>query len=64
MPARGKPEIIRSMFATYRSKDGATVESLLTDDVTFTSPHDNAIGKAVLSRTVLAEQRAHTNPSA
>ena len=64
MPARGKPEIIRSMFAAYRSKDRATVESLLTDDVTFTSPHDDAIGKAVLSRTVLAEQRAHTDPSA
>lgn len=47
MPARSKPEIIRSMFAAYRSKDRATVEALLTDDFTFTSPYDDAIGKAV-----------------
>jgi hypothetical protein len=64
MPVRGKPEIIGSMFAAYRSKDGATVESLLTDDVTFTSPHDDAIGKAALSRTVPVEQRTHPDPSA
>ena len=47
MPARSKPEIIRSMFAAFRSKDRATVEALLTDDFTFTSPYDDAIGKAV-----------------
>ncbi|MGZ3311677.1 MAG: nuclear transport factor 2 family protein [Xanthobacteraceae bacterium] len=46
MPTRSKPEIIRSMFAAYRSKDRGTVEALLTDDLTFTSPYDDAIDKA------------------
>jgi ketosteroid isomerase-like protein len=46
MSARSKTEIIRSMFAAYRSKDRATVEELLTDDFTFTSPYDDAIDKA------------------
>src|ERR1700704_1712305 len=46
MPARSKADIIRSMFAAYKSKDRATVETLLTDDFTFTSPYDDAIDKA------------------
>jgi ketosteroid isomerase-like protein len=46
MPAHSKPEIIRSMFAAYKSKDRGTVETLLTDDFTFTSPYDDALDKA------------------
>jgi ketosteroid isomerase-like protein len=46
MPARGKADIIRSVFAAYRSKEREVVEELLTEDFTFTSPYDDAIDKA------------------
>jgi ketosteroid isomerase-like protein len=45
MPARRKSDIIRSCFDVYRSKDRKTIEGLLTDDFTFTSPYDDAIDK-------------------
>jgi ketosteroid isomerase-like protein len=40
-----KPDIIRDMFAAYRSKDRKVVEDALADDFTFTSPYDDAIDK-------------------
>jgi ketosteroid isomerase-like protein len=46
MPARSKPDIVRSLFAAYKAKDREIVEDLLTDDFTFTSPYDDAIDKA------------------
>ena len=46
MPSRSKPDIIRSLFTAYKSKDRKVVEDLLTDDFTFTSPYDDAIDKA------------------
>jgi ketosteroid isomerase-like protein len=51
MPPRSKPDIIRSLFAAYRSKDRKIVEDLLTDDFTFTSPYDDAIDKAAYFET-------------
>jgi ketosteroid isomerase-like protein len=45
VPARRKSDIIRSCFDAYGSKDRKTVERLLTDDFTFTSPYDDAIDK-------------------
>jgi len=44
MPAR--TDIIRDMFAAYRSKNRKVVEETLADDFTFTSPYDDAIDKA------------------
>jgi ketosteroid isomerase-like protein len=41
-----KSDIIRSMFAAYRSKNRKAVEDALADDFTFTSPYDDAIDKA------------------
>jgi ketosteroid isomerase-like protein len=46
MPDRRKSDIIRRLFAAYRSKDRQVVEALLADDFTFTSPYDDAIDKA------------------
>jgi ketosteroid isomerase-like protein len=46
MPSRSKSDIIRSLFAAYKSKERKIVEELLTDDFTFTSPYDDAIDKA------------------
>lgn len=46
MPQQNRPDIIRSIFAAYKSKDRKVVEELLTDDFTFTSPYDDAINKA------------------
>jgi ketosteroid isomerase-like protein len=45
MPSR-KAEIIRALFAAYRSNDRGTVEAAFTDDFRFTSPYDDEIDKA------------------
>lgn len=45
MPRENISDIIRRCFAAYRAKDRKTVEALLADDFTFTSPYDDAIGK-------------------
>jgi ketosteroid isomerase-like protein len=39
-------DLIRRCYATYETKDRATLEALLSDDFTFTSPRDDHIGKA------------------
>ncbi len=44
--ARSKAEIIRGLFAAYMSSDRKTVEDMLAEDFTFTSPYDDAIDKA------------------
>jgi ketosteroid isomerase-like protein len=41
-----KAEIIRALFAAYRSNDRKAVEDALTDDFRFTSPYDDEIDKA------------------
>ena len=41
-----KPDIIRSVFAAYRTQDRKAVEAALAEDFTFTSPYDDAIDKA------------------
>lgn len=46
VPSRSKSDIIRSLFAAYKSKEREIVEELLTDDFTFTSPYDDAIDRA------------------
>jgi ketosteroid isomerase-like protein len=46
MPPGSKSDIIRSLFAAYKSKERKIVEQLLADDFTFTSPYDDAIDKA------------------
>src|SRR5262249_37735912 len=40
-----RSDAIRSYFAAYKSKPRKVVEDALTDDFTFTSPYDDAIGK-------------------
>jgi ketosteroid isomerase-like protein len=62
MFSRSKPDIVRSYFAAYRSKDRQVVEDLLTDDFTFTSPYDDAIDKAAyLERCWPNSERIRTN---
>lgn len=39
-------DIIRRLFAAYPANDRATLEALLAEDFTFTSPYDDAIGRA------------------
>jgi ketosteroid isomerase-like protein len=46
MTSQSKSDIIRGMFAAYLSKDRGVVERTLTNDFTFTSPYDDAIGLA------------------
>lgn len=43
--AASKSDIVRDLFAAYRSRDRAAAERLLTDDFTFTSPYDDALDK-------------------
>jgi ketosteroid isomerase-like protein len=38
-----KSDIIRGMFAAYRTQNRTFVEDALADDFTFTSPYDDAI---------------------
>lgn len=38
-------ELIRQLFATFKSQEREVAESLLTEDFSFTSPYDNAIDK-------------------
>jgi ketosteroid isomerase-like protein len=46
MTARSKAEIVRALFAAYRSNDRKAVEDSFTDDFRFTSPYDDRIDKA------------------
>lgn len=46
MTARSKADIVRALFAAYRSNDRKTVEDAFTDDFRFTSPYDDRIDKA------------------
>ncbi len=41
-----KSDIVRVLFAAYRSNDRKAVEDSLTEDFRFTSPYDDAIDKA------------------
>jgi ketosteroid isomerase-like protein len=43
---QSKTELVHKFFAAYQSRDRAYVESVMTDDFKFTSPYDDAIGKA------------------
>jgi ketosteroid isomerase-like protein len=45
MSAKGRPEIIRTIFAAYLSNDRKAVEDALTEDFRFTSPFDDEIDK-------------------
>jgi ketosteroid isomerase-like protein len=38
--------LVKRMFEAYPAKDRATVEALLADDFTFSSPYDDAIDRA------------------
>lgn len=44
---RAKADIIRDCFKAYNTKNRAMIESLLADDLRFTSPYDDAIDRAV-----------------
>ena len=46
MPDRNKAEIIRGLFADYRSNDRKAVEDSFTGDFRFASPYDDNIDKA------------------
>lgn len=39
-------DLVRRLYDTFFNGDRATMESLLTDDFTFTSPNDDHINKA------------------
>lgn len=39
-------DIVRACFEAYRTRDRAAIERLLGDDLTFTSPYDDAIDRA------------------
>ncbi|HEY1290167.1 MAG TPA: nuclear transport factor 2 family protein [Burkholderiales bacterium] len=39
-------EIVRKLYASFAAKDRRTVEALLSDDFTFSSPRDDHIDKA------------------
>jgi ketosteroid isomerase-like protein len=45
MQRRDKSEIIRALFAAYRSNDRNAVENAFTEDFRFTSPYDDEIDK-------------------
>jgi ketosteroid isomerase-like protein len=45
VPGRDKSEIIRALFAAYRSNDRAAVEDAFANDFRFTSPYDDRIDK-------------------
>ena len=45
MQRRDKSEIIRALFAAYRSNDRSAVENAFTEDFRFTSPYDDEIDK-------------------
>jgi ketosteroid isomerase-like protein len=44
--SQSKSDIIRALFAAYRSNDRTSVENAFTDDFRFTSPYDDAVDKA------------------
>ena len=46
MSKTDKAEIIRDLFAAYLADDRAAIEAAFADDFSFTSPLDDAIGKA------------------
>jgi ketosteroid isomerase-like protein len=44
--AASRAAIIRRCFDAYKTKDRASIEAVLAEDFTFTSPYDDAIDKA------------------
>lgn len=46
MPASDRKRIVRDLFAAYHQGKREIVEAILDDDLTFTSPYDDAIDKA------------------
>jgi ketosteroid isomerase-like protein len=48
---QNKSDIIRALFAAYRSNDRETVENSFTEDFQFTSPYDDGIDKATYFAT-------------
>jgi ketosteroid isomerase-like protein len=58
-----KPDIIRGMFAAYRTQNRTFVEGALADDFTFTSPYDDASDKAAYFKRCwpLSLERIETN---
>jgi len=46
MAAADKSDLIRAIFAAYRTNDPTRVENALADDFRFTSPYDDGIDKA------------------
>ena len=42
----GRSDLIRGYFAAFRSGDREVIETVLSDDFTFTSPYDDAIDPA------------------
>ncbi len=47
--------VVRAYLGAYESENRAAVETLLADDFTFTSPHDDAIDKATYFERCWAE---------
>ena len=46
MPKLSKAELLDRYFTAYRTQDRKVIEAGLTEDFTFTSPYDDAIGRA------------------
>ncbi len=40
-----RKDVVRGVFEAYRTKDRASIEALLADEFTFTSPYDDAINR-------------------
>ena len=45
MPPISRSDIVRQLFAAYRTKDRTLAEAVLADDFTFTSPYDDALDR-------------------
>ncbi len=46
MTGEDRADIVRRIFAAYNAREREVVESILTDDFTFTSPYDDEIERA------------------
>ncbi|MBZ9796298.1 nuclear transport factor 2 family protein [Mesorhizobium sp. ES1-4] len=44
--SKSKSELVRGYFAAFQAGDRAVMEAALANDFTFTSPYDDAIGRA------------------
>lgn len=61
MPSRTAPELIRAYFHAYETSDRDSIELLLTDDFTFTSPLDDKISRQAFFARCWPHSATHSN---